>query len=364
MAIRVLWVYDGLTMHQARLAACLARRQDLQLEVICRWHGPAPLDRSLIPLHNLVCRSKLDFSARKAIRERLRRGRFDVVHAYTSRALANVLGACRALPAAPKVVGYRGTVDRLSRLDPAHWLTFYHPQLSQVICVSRATRDALHASGLPDSKLAVVWEGCCLTDEAPMPRAECTGFGIPPDAFVVGVVANMRPVKGVDLLLRAAQELTDIGNLYWLLIGAVRDRRVKRLASDPRIADRVRLVGPRPGGGRYASLFDLYASPSRREGFGIAIMEAMACGVCPIVTNAGGCVELVRHGRDGLVVPPENPAALARAIRHLYQHPEYRRRLAESARHRIASEFAIEAWSERLHELYALLANHSQVRAA
>ena len=124
-------------------------------------------------------------------------------------------------------------------------------------------------------------------------------FNIPKDAFVVGAVANMRPVKGLDILLRAAQELTDLRDLHLLLVGAVQDSRVSTLAADHRIADRTHLVGPRPDGGSYTGLMDVYVSPSRMEGLSMLIMEAMAQEVSLVVSDVGGNTELIRDQVDG-----------------------------------------------------------------
>jgi len=130
-----------------------------------------------------------------------------------------MLAACRGLRPMPKLVGYRGTVNRLRVLDPANWITFWHPRLSNIICVCDATNRALQGSRIDPAKLTTVWEGCGAESIATLPRSARAEFNIPEDAFVVGIVANMRPVKGIDLLLRAAIETADLSKLYLLLIG-------------------------------------------------------------------------------------------------------------------------------------------------
>jgi len=162
----------------------------------------------------------------------------------------------------------------------------------------------------------------------------------------------MRPVKGVDLLLKAALRLEPLRDIYWLLIGEVSDPRIEALARDPRIADRVRLTGPRPGGGHLSSLFDVYASPSRMEGFGMSVVEAMAQHVCPLVSNVGGLPELVEHEVNGLVVPKEDVESIAGSIRRLHDDVALRRKLAEAAYERASSVFSIEAWAGRLTQAY------------
>ncbi len=363
--MRVLWVYDCLSIHLQRLATQLARRPDIELEIMCRFGETRPDVPSSVPMTRLTCKRKLDFEARKLIRRKIQSGNFDVVHGYTSRNFANVIGACRGLNPMPKIIGYRGTIDRLNLLDPANWITFWHPRASHATCVCHAAREALIESGVPASKLSVVWEGC--DPEGLLPAAAACSrarFDIPDDAFVVGVVANMRPVKRIDLVLRAALELADLRDIYWLLIGDVRDPRVAPLAADPRIADRVRLTGPLPEAGRYTGLFDVLASPSDLEGLSMSIMEAMAKTVCPVVSNVGGNIELIRDQVDGLVVPAGDSSALAGAIRRLRDEPDLRKQLAASAHQRGLSQFSIAAWATRLAGAYRDVAAKAVARAA
>ena len=109
-------------------------------------------------------------------------------------------------------------MNRLGLLDPANWITFWHPRVDKIMCVCHATERALVASGIPKSKLVTVWEGCAPESLRTPPRSARSEFRIPEDAFVVGVVANLRPVKRIDLLLKAAVQLEQQRDVYWLLI--------------------------------------------------------------------------------------------------------------------------------------------------
>ena len=350
--MRVLWVFSDLSKQLLAVAANLAARDGIALEIMCPDGDFFSEIPASIPVTLLACRSKLDFTARRQIREKVRGGRFDIVHAYTSRNLANMIAACRGVCPMPKVVGYRGVVSRLSVLDPANWVTFWHPRISHIICVSDATNRALQASRIDPAKLTTVLEGCDPENVPPLPRSARAEFNIPDDAFVVGTVANMRPVKGIDLLLRATIKTADLSNLYLLLIGRDQDPRIVPLAADRRIADRVRLTGSRPNGGQYASLMDVFAAPSRMEGLGMSIIEAMMHGACPLVSNVGGIPEVVRDQIDGIVVPPEDVTALAAGIRLLHDDPKRRQTLAASARQRVFDRFSIDQWTKRLVDFY------------
>ncbi len=183
-------------------------------------------------------------------------------------------------------------------------------------------------------------------------RSALEPLRIPADAFVVGTLANMRPVKRADLLLRAAIRCADLRDVYWLLIGRVRDPRVTLLARHPKIRDRVRVLGFRSDALDLMSGADLLVMPSRREGVARALLEAMSQGVCPIVSDAGGMREAVRHEVDGLVFPTGNLDALVEAIRSLYDDRKRTRAYAQSAARRVREVFSPERLSDRLVEFY------------
>jgi glycosyltransferase involved in cell wall biosynthesis len=100
----------------------------------------------------------------------------------------------------------------------------------------------------------------------------------------------------------------------------------------------------------------VFVLPStKREGLARSLIEAMAYGVAPVVTDCGGSPELVQHGISGLVVPVADSAALAAAIRTLHDDAELRRRLGAAARERIRTSFRIEDTIARTLELYRSL---------
>ncbi len=144
--MRVLWVFRHVSAQLERVAKDLARRRDFTLEIMCHWGDRPSVNDSVAVTTRLECRRKIDFAAQRAIREKLRTGEFDIVHAYTSLDLASVIGAFRGLRDAPKIVGYRETINRLQWRDLGNFLTFWHSRVDRIICVCRATNRALLAS--------------------------------------------------------------------------------------------------------------------------------------------------------------------------------------------------------------------------
>lgn len=87
----------------------------------------------------------------------------------------------------------------------------------------------------------------------------------PAEAFVIGTTATIRPVKGIDLLLEAAITCADLKDIYFLIVGPLKDRKVARLLQDDRIRERVRQTGFQPNAAELSRAMDVFVMPSRQE---------------------------------------------------------------------------------------------------
>ncbi|MEI6239879.1 MAG: glycosyltransferase family 4 protein [Planctomycetia bacterium] len=338
------------------LVAELARRGIDVVALHYPWFQPAdPVRDRLRASESFDPRAKLDFRAAARLRRLIAMHRPDVVHAFSPKALAAAVLATLGLGRAPVIVSFRGISTPPSRLDPANHLTFLSRRVRAHACESNAVAGGLVAAGVPADCCHTIYNCVSQPDRlTAAARAEIRGrFGVPADAFVVGTIAHVRPVKGTDLLLRAGLECRDLADVHWLVIGEVADRRVERLARDPRWEGRLHMPGRVDGAGGIAGAFDIFAMPSRHEGLCRALLEAMAAGTCPVVSDAGGMKEMVRHGRDGLVVPRENVDALAAAIRALHADRVQLADLGASARLRMADVCTPEAFADRVLALHA-----------
>ena len=178
-------------------------------------------------------------------------------------------------------------------------------------------------------------------------------LGIPEGVPVVGTVAHLKPHKGHQHLLRAAAEVRRARpDARFVLVGrGPLESELRQLTSRLGLDGSVVLTGFRDDALRIASAFDLFVLPSEHEGLPIALLEAMAIGKPVVVTRVGGNAEVVEDGVNGLVVPPENPPALAGAITLLLRDPPLRERLGEAARRR-AADFDIRTAIRRMEEVY------------
>jgi len=190
------------------------------------------------------------------------------------------------------------------------------------------------------------------------------GSGTP----VILSVARLVEKKGLSNLIAAADILRRHGCLFHLeIIGSGPQREaLKAQAKRLGLAERVKLSGAQPHDAvcfayQRASVFVLpcvVASDGDRDGIPNVLLEAMASGVPVISTPISGIPELIESGRDGLLVPSNDPAALAAAIEALLASQELRERLASAARAKIETSFSLDASAERLLALFAAPEHH------
>jgi glycosyltransferase involved in cell wall biosynthesis len=167
-------------------------------------------------------------------------------------------------------------------------------------------------------------------------------LGLPPNAFVLGFVAEFIAWKDHPTLIAAFARVAEAFPDVWLLligVGEMRDH-VAALAERLPCRDRILFLGPRPDARRLLGLLDAYVHPSRGEGLGLAVVEAMLTEVPVIVSDEGAFPEYVQHRDTGLVFKGGDTDGLARAIRELITQPELSRRLGTTGRIRCLERFS------------------------
>jgi glycosyltransferase involved in cell wall biosynthesis len=182
-------------------------------------------------------------------------------------------------------------------------------------------------------------------------RAE---LGIPLDAPVVGTVASMRPPKALHVLVDAFVELLKtMPEARLLMVGDGPSRQgVEAHARSRGLAeDRAIFTGQRPDVDRLIDAFDVSALSSVSEGTPLFIFESMARGRPVVSTRVGGVPEVIDDGQSGVLVPPEDPQALARTLEALLRDPARREAIAAGGRERLR-EFTPERAAERFAALY------------
>jgi glycosyltransferase involved in cell wall biosynthesis len=174
---------------------------------------------------------------------------------------------------------------------------------------------------------------------------------------VIGTVCRLvEPKKGLKYLLEAVAQLEQEAGkpvCQVLLVGeGPAEQSLRTLSERLGISPRVAFVGVRRDIPEVLSLMNIFVLPSLYEGFGIAILEAMAAGKPVIATTVGGIPEFVVPGQSGLLVPPGDASALARAIKQLLDEPEKARAMGRQGQEHVKTHYSIESVVRQHEQLY------------
>ena len=181
---------------------------------------------------------------------------------------------------------------------------------------------------------------------------------------VVLTISRLVPRKGIDTVLRALPQVArHLPDVRYLIGGHGPDRdRLEALTDDLRLGDRVRFLGTVANEdlNRYYNACDVFVMPSREdrpyvEGFGIAFLEANACGKPVVGARSGGIPDAVRDGETGLLVEPDDEADLASALLQLLCNPDLATQLGANGQSRVLREAS---WDHVADQLYEAIARH------
>ena len=274
-------------------------------------------------------RADWDLAAARRLRGLVRTWRPDVVHAHDARAHALSMTALLGRRDLPLVVTRRVALTPKGRLK-------YGDRVARFIAISSAVRDALVCGGVATARIDIVYSGVP-SPHIESPRDWRAERGWPHDTVLCGVVGAMTAEKGVLLLSQIAE----------------------RISAASRSRARLVLLGGHASGsadlGGVAAFragfvdevhhamagLDLLWHPSSAEGLGTAVIDAMALKVPPVAFAVGGLPELIVDDVSGLLVPPADVDAFARAAERLIDDEDLRLRLGAAGPAR-AAEFSVE----------------------
>ena len=313
-----------------------------------------------VTVMRLKMRWKGDLLRLSALARLLRQARPHILHTHLWHA---DLAAKAMLPAIwrrrPALLSTIHIADR----RPIHWRfaidRLTQPWVDQIVSVSPSVMDFYRRRvGAAAHKCVVVPNGINVAAYQALPdrrqaRARCGAASAEP---VIGTIARLDPQKGLPVLLQAFGILARRCPRAALLIaGAGPDREaLEALAVRLGLANRVHMLGFQQDVRPVLAALDVFVLPSRWEGFGLATLEAMAAGLAVVVTDVPGSRDLVEHEQTGLVVPPNDPLALGRAIIRCLTQTDIRVRMGQRAQ-TTASSFSVQKMVDRYEQLYFTL---------
>jgi L-malate glycosyltransferase len=361
--------FGGGERHLADLARGLSERGH---ELFAALSNSSPLRDKLDPVppsnvFMLRLRGPLDIANVVRLARLAREHEAEIIHAHVARDYPLAALAARLAPRARLVV----TRHVLFPLSRVHRRALAN--VARVIAVSEAVARSLRAQGIfPADKIRVVTNAVDLRrfDEARERRARfererragrSSTNEQPRGPLRVGIVGELSEVKGQAEFVRAAAEVAArLGEgVEFVIVGEDASRtgenraRVERLVAELGLTHRVSLLGRRDDVADVLASFDLLVSASRTEAFGMALVEAMACGVPVVATATEGAREIVADGATGLIVPIGDAGALAASVVSLLEDAPRRLGLGTRGRESARARFGLERMVEATERVYA-----------
>ena len=230
---------------------------------------------------------------------------------------------------------------------------------NRVLAVSEEVkRFCIDQEHIDPAKISVVYNGVDFEQLA-------TGSGMNPFSgsewasapYIVTCVANIRKIKGIDVLIRCAQRVCQelpgtvfliAGSLYW----SDYTEEMRALARELGVENNIKMLGfvedPTP----LLRMSNAFCMLSRSEGFSNALLEAMACGIPSVVTSVGGNPEAIKDSEDGFLVPSEDHQAAADRLLYLLRNPAKAALMGEAARTTAQTQFSAQIMIKQLIEVY------------
>ena len=210
----------------------------------------------------------------------------------------------------------------------------------RMVAINEAIVTELNQAGVAQKRIVVIPNGV-ETDKIEQKRA----YRID-DTVTLVSMGRLHPQKGFDVLLPALKRIIhdrpDVGWRLWLLGDGPLRSELEIMAHHLGIDQQVKFWGKVNNVPTYLSQADIFVLPSRAEGMSNALLEAMAHGLPCVATQISGNVDLIQHGENGLLVPPDNEAALAKAIIHIVDDAVTRQQVGTRARQTVETNYDIE----------------------
>ncbi len=286
----------------------------------------------------------------------LKSHKFDIIHTHAYS--AGTIGRISAfLAGIPVIISHNHSVyDYYNKYYHfVEWLLSHITD--KIICISDVVnRFANKTQRINAKKLITIHNG--IDSEYAVSEKRTSGLrkelGIPVDHSVICTIAHMEEHKGIKYLIESASLLLQSRNdVSFLLVGeGALKEELKILCADLKIEKNVIFAGERSDIPEILSLTDIFVLPSLREGLGLAILEAMACGKPVIATNVGGIPEIVKDGVSGILVSPKDPEVLHSAMNELLGNREKLRKMGYNGKRVCNESFDSKTMIGKIEDLY------------
>ena len=336
--------------------ACRQRDAGHYVEIVCRNEPEviAPFRAKEFPISTLPLKGLTDLDSGVRLARMVKKRRNTVIHVHNFKnaftaSVARSLSENQGL----KIVMTRHLVKRGKNSIVYRKL---YKEVDRIVFVSNLTREVFLSTNpkIDRSKLSVVHNSVL-----PTPTTEAVDlhsrFGIAPEKAIILFHGRISPEKGIDVLLRAVSQLPR-EKYHLLIFGEGKKHVMKKLREiivSNNIGECVTFAGYQTDIQPFVRSCDIAVQPSvMQESLGLANLESMMWSRAVVTTNNGAQPEYIVAGRDGILVDPGNPYALADALSRLIASPELRRELGEAAKKRFETDFAYPRFFDAISNIY------------
>lgn len=225
----------------------------------------------------------------------------------------------------------------------------------RVVVVSGSLKALLTQHGIAEQNVRVIHNAIDLNDSVPSTSGKEIRHrhGITADQEIIGVIGRVSPEKGLMVFLRAMEKLVwSFPNVKALIIGDGQDRAMlEGYCREKRLSDYVMFLGYQEKVADYYQVLDLLVQPSLSEGLPNTVLEAMSFGVPVLATAVGGVPEIIQDG-NGIMVPPNDPEALAERMIQLLRDGALRCTIGSKGKDSLYPRFAADGRARQIIDLY------------
>ncbi|RJP27690.1 MAG: glycosyltransferase family 1 protein [Candidatus Omnitrophota bacterium] len=336
----------------------VAKNTDIDIDVCTIFENSHGLDR-MLEGRGITClkineRHRYRLKPLQALKDIMNNYNYDIVHAHLFPAIYYVGLLARLNRSCCYIMTEHSETSRRNRKILRPMEAFIYNSYDTIVCVSNNTKNNLVAR-LPGLRpqLNVIYNGA--------PPWDITArYSFHERPIDIVTVASMRSeVKGIDVLIRAVSLTNKAKRVYIIGDGPYRCR-YEELTRSLGLDYRITFLGEVSNIPEFHNESKLFVLPSRNEGFGISILEAMGASLPVIASNVGGIPELVVNGETGILVEPENPERIAREVDLILGDEERAREMGRKGWERAVSEFSMTNYTANIVSAYLEVLKHNE----
>jgi glycosyltransferase involved in cell wall biosynthesis/peptidoglycan/xylan/chitin deacetylase (PgdA/CDA1 family) len=256
--------------------------------------------------------------------------------------------------------GPGGNIDTLLRSRLGRYkFNLLKENLDYFIAINQEVRDELAREGITTRKVKYLSNGVDTDLYRPITPQEkekirsSLKIGTGPLIVYSG---RLHKVKNLAVLIESIGQMKTTSAAKLLIIGSgPEEKALKKQVASMRLTEKIIFLPMQEEVRQFLQAADIFVLPSQREGIANALLEAMSCGLAPVVSNVGGNKELVQAGKNGLVVEPGNVSSLAMALSRLAEDNKLRSGLGAAARQRVVANYSLAATIAGYLDIYGLM---------